>query len=196
MDTWRLHKPADPPPPPLKPLTTSGGVWNTTYPKKNRFSQKKLKITHFCLFSMTSSEGDSGKTETYFKKPREVFLHNRMKNKNLSQFFHRCHEKGESKPSLSPIFPVFHFSVTVLILRELFRRAGGEFGETKGGFLSRTCPYTITSFIFFPGVSIKEKQMSEWTPFLQKFGPSFMADSSGFLGICCYFWPRWLNPTS
>jgi hypothetical protein len=36
---------------------------------------------------------------------------------------------------------------------------------------------------FFPGVSIKEKQMSEWTPFLQKFGPSFMADSSGFLGI-------------
>jgi hypothetical protein len=25
--------------------------------------------------------------------------------------------------------------------------------------------------------------MSEWTPFLQKFDPSFMAESSGFLGI-------------
>jgi hypothetical protein len=48
---------------------------------------------------------------------------------------------------------------------------------------------------FFPGVIIKEKQMSEWTSFSQKFGPSFMADSSRFLGICGYFWPRRLNPT-
>jgi hypothetical protein len=29
--------------------------------------------------------------------------------------------------------------------------------------------------------------MSEWTPFLQKFGPSFMVDSSGFLGILLLF---------
>jgi hypothetical protein len=49
---------------------------------------------------------------------------------------------------------------------------------------------------FFTGVTIEEKQMSEWTPFLQQFCPSFMADSSRFLGICCYFWPRWLNLTS
>jgi hypothetical protein len=49
---------------------------------------------------------------------------------------------------------------------------------------------------FFPGVSVEEKQMSVRTPFLQKLGPSFMADSSGFLGICGYFWPRRLNPTS
>jgi hypothetical protein len=67
---------------------------------------------------------------------REVFLCNGMKNKNLSQFFHRCHEQGESKPSSRPFFPDFHFSITVLILRELLRLAGGEFGKTEGGF----CP--------------------------------------------------------
>jgi hypothetical protein len=59
-----------------------------------------------------------------------------MKNKNLSQFFHRCHEQGESKPSFEALFSDFGFSVTVLILQELLRPAGGEFGETEGGF----CP--------------------------------------------------------
>jgi hypothetical protein len=44
-----------------------------------------------------------------------------------------------------------------------------KFGETEGGFLSRTCSYTITSFIFFTGVTIEEKQMSELTPFFSKF---------------------------
>jgi hypothetical protein len=49
---------------------------------------------------------------------------------------------------------------------------------------------------FFPGVSVEEKHMSFQTPFLHKLGPPFMADSSRFLGIFCYFWPRWLNSTS
>jgi len=62
--------------------------------------------------------------------------------------------------------------------------------------LSITCPCTITSFSFFPGIIVEEKQMSIQTPFSQKSGLSFMADSSGFLGICGYFWPRWLNPNS
>jgi hypothetical protein len=71
-----------------------------------------------------------------FEKPREVFLHNGMKNKNLSPFLHRCHHMGESKLSFSLIFRISGFSVSALILRELFRRDGGEFGETKRGF----CP--------------------------------------------------------
>jgi hypothetical protein len=50
-------------------------------------------------------------------------------------------------------------------LRELFRRAGDEIGETEGGFFSRTSSYTITSFIFYTGVTVEEKQMSELTPF-------------------------------
>jgi hypothetical protein len=122
-----------PPPPPLKPLTTSGGVRNTTHPEKKPPFSFFLPIfaCSACLF-----RGHFGKMKTNFKKPREVFLHNGMKNKNLSQFFHRCHEQGESKPSSRPFFPDFRFSVTVLILRELLRPAGDEFGETEGGF----CP--------------------------------------------------------
>jgi hypothetical protein len=131
LDTCHPHRPADPPSP--KTAYHLRGVRNTTYPKKKPLFPN---FTHFCLFSMSSSEADSGRNEENFKKPREVFLHNGMKNKNLSHFFHRCHEKGESKPSSRPFFPVFHFSVTVLILRELLRPAGGEFGETEGGF----CP--------------------------------------------------------
>jgi hypothetical protein len=37
--------------------------------------------------------------------------------------------------------------------------------------------------------------MSIRTPFSQKTGPSFMADSSRFCGICGYFWPRQLKQT-
>jgi hypothetical protein len=85
---------------------------------------------------MSSSEAVSGKMKTDFKNPREVFSQHGMKNKNLSQFFQRSYEKGESKPSSRPFFPDFHFSVTVPILQELLRPAGDEFGETEGGF----CP--------------------------------------------------------
>jgi hypothetical protein len=40
---------------------------------------------------------------------------------------------------------------------------------------------------FFPGVSIEEKHMSVRTPFLQKFGPFVMEDSSGFSAILLLF---------
>jgi hypothetical protein len=65
--------------------------------------------------------------------------------------------------------------------------------RNKKRFLSEKYLYTITSFNFFPSVIIEEKQMSVQTPFLHKFGSFFMADSSRFLGICGYFWPRRLN---
>jgi hypothetical protein len=71
-----------------------------------------------------------------FKNPKEVFVPHGQKKKKFSQFFHRCHHLGESKPSSSPSVSVFHFSVTVLILQGLFRRDGGEFDKTKGVF----CP--------------------------------------------------------
>jgi hypothetical protein len=74
--------------------------------------------------------------EMNFKNTREVFVHNGLKNKNLFHIFHRCHQLGESKPSFSLIFQIFGFSVSVLILRELFQRDGDEIGETEGGF----CP--------------------------------------------------------
>jgi hypothetical protein len=84
---------------------------------------------------MSFSGGDSGQMKMDFQNPREVFSQHGLNNKNLSHFFHRHHEQGESKPSLRPFFLVFHFFVTVLILWELLRPAGGEFGETEGGFV-------------------------------------------------------------
>jgi hypothetical protein len=88
--------------------------------------------------------------KTDFKNRRDFFSQYGLKNKNLSQFLQRSYEQRESKPSLRPFFPDFHFSVTVLILRELLRPDGDEFGETEGGFCPDTCPYTIASFMFFP----------------------------------------------
>jgi hypothetical protein len=89
---------------------------------------------HFCqyfLFITSSSGGVSGQTETDFKNPREVFSQHGLRNKNLSQFLQRSYEQRESKTSSRPIFPYFQFSVTVPILQELLRPAGGEFGETE-----------------------------------------------------------------
>jgi hypothetical protein len=85
---------------------------------------------------MSSSEEIFGQTEMDFKNLREVFSQHGLKNKNLSQFFQRSYEQGESKTSSRPIFPDFQFSVSVPILQELLRPAGDEFGETEGGF----CP--------------------------------------------------------
>jgi hypothetical protein len=124
------------PPPPKKkkkPLTTSGGVRNTTNPEKKPFFHF---LPIFACSACLRPRPFSGKMKTNFKNRERFFLHNGMKNKNLSHFFHRCHEQGESKPSSRPFFPDFRFSVTVLILQELLRPAGDEFGETEGGF----CP--------------------------------------------------------
>jgi hypothetical protein len=74
--------------------------------------------------------------EMNFQNPREVFVQNGLKNKNISHNLHRCQEQGESKPSLSPIFQASIFPVLVMILREMFRRVGDEIGKKKRGF----CP--------------------------------------------------------
>jgi hypothetical protein len=78
-------------------------------------------------------------------------------------------------------------------LQELLRPGGDEFGETERGFMSQTCPYTITSFRFFPFFIIEEKITSVRTLFSQKTGPFFMAENSKFCGSGGYFWPRRLN---
>jgi hypothetical protein len=59
--------------------------------------------------------------------------------------------------------------------------------------LYRTSSYKINSSRLCIGVTVEEKQMSECTPIFSRFGQMF---SSRFLGICCYFWSRWLNLTS
>jgi hypothetical protein len=83
----------------------------------------------------------------------------------------------------------FHISlfVIVLILRELLRPAGDEFGETEGGFCPYTCPYPINSFSFFPGVSVEEKQTSVQTPFFAEIRVRLswqaVPDFGGFVAI-------------
>jgi hypothetical protein len=123
----------DPPPQKKKPLTTSGGIWNTTQCEKNHFF---IFLPFFACFTMCSSEAISGQTKKYFKNPREVFSHNGLKKKRLSHFLKWSYEHGESNPSSRPFFPYFHFSVTVSILQELLRLDGDEFRKTEGGF----CP--------------------------------------------------------
>jgi hypothetical protein len=125
--------PVEPPPPPKKNcLPPQGGSGIPPIPKKPLFSF----FAHFCLFIMPSSKADSGRTKMIFKKLRDIFLHNGMKNKNLSQFFHKFHEQGESMLSFSLFFWIFGFFVTVPILQELLWPAGGEFGKNERIF----CP--------------------------------------------------------
>jgi hypothetical protein len=60
-------------------------------------------------------------------------------------------------------------------------------------FLSRTCPSTITSLSFLPGVIIEDITTSDRTPVSQKNGPFFMAEDSEFCGSGGYLWSRRLN---
>jgi hypothetical protein len=96
------------PPPPNTTYHLRGGPSKPPSPAKP--PPQIHKTAFFSSFDQSTSESDSGKMGRNFEKQREVFLHNRLKNKNLSHFFHRCHKLGESKPSLSPIFHFFVFS--------------------------------------------------------------------------------------
>jgi hypothetical protein len=59
--------------------------------------------------------------------------------------------------------------------------------------LSSTCPYTINSFIFLPGVIIEERITSERTPFFAENRSVFHGKNSKFDGSGGYFWPIWLK---
>jgi hypothetical protein len=50
--------------------------------------------------------------------------------------------------------------------------------KPKEVFLQKNS-YTITSYIFYTGVTVEEKQMSELTPFFSRFGPVFSSDLFG-----------------
>jgi hypothetical protein len=63
-------------------------------------------------------------------------------------------------------------------------------------FLSSTCPYTITSLSFLPGVFIEEIIMSQRTPFFVENGPFLITEKSEFDGSGGYFRPRRLNRLS
>jgi hypothetical protein len=96
--------------PPLPiPLTTSGGSdIPLTSPKPP--SPKNSKPPFLPVQHQFSSEADSGKMKMNFEKPREVFLHNGMKNKNLFIFFTGA-TSWENRSHLSAsFFQIFDFS--------------------------------------------------------------------------------------
>jgi hypothetical protein len=68
-----------------------------------------------------------------FQNP-EVIVKNGPKRINLFHFSHRCHQLGDSKESLSPIFSVFMISCLRHVLAHVFRPARDEFQETERGF--------------------------------------------------------------
>jgi hypothetical protein len=70
------------------------------------------------------------------EKPREVFLNNELRYKNLSSILRRCHGLEYSKKYLNPIFQFPHFHVRDMFLQHLFRPVGDEFGEIERGFYS------------------------------------------------------------
>jgi hypothetical protein len=95
--------------PPLPiPLTTSGGSDQNHSPSKTALP--KFSKTIFACSTRHLPKQIPGKMKMNFEKPREVFLHNGLKNKNLSQVFHRYHHLGESKLSFSLIFQISDFS--------------------------------------------------------------------------------------
>ena len=87
-------------------------------------------------------------------------------------------------------FSIFRFSPD---LTGAVTASWGWIWWNRRRFLSNTCPSTIKSFIFHPGVIVQDKNTSVRTPFLQKTGPSFMANNSKFCGSGGYFCSRRLN---
>jgi hypothetical protein len=120
--------------PPLQiPLTTSRGFEIPPFPKKP-LSPKFSKLPVFCLFDTLSFEVDSGQEETYFQNPREVFVHNRLKNKKLFHILYRCHQLGESKLFFSLIFRIFGFSCCSPNFAGDVSASWRKIGETEEGF--------------------------------------------------------------
>jgi hypothetical protein len=142
---------------------------------------------------MSSSRSIFGQTETDFKNPREVFSHHGLRNKNLFQFFQRSLRAEIIEDIFEAYFSRFYIFRFSPDLSGAVTASWGRIRRNRKRFLSRTCPYTITSFIFLPGVIIEDKITSDRTPVSQKNGPFFMAENSEFRGSGGYFWPRRLN---
>jgi hypothetical protein len=87
-------------------------------------------------------------------------------------------------------FAIFRFSPD---LSGAVTASWGRIRRNRKRVLSNTCPYTITSFSFLPGVIIEERITSDRTPVSQQNGPFFMAENSELHGSGGYFWPSRLN---
>jgi hypothetical protein len=189
-DTCHLLVKSDPPPNTTYHLR---GVRPIPLSLQNRPPQI-FQNRPFFPVQQSSSEADSGKMKMNFKKPREVFVHNGMKNKNLSHFFTGA-TSWENRSHLSASFFSFRFSCFSPDFAGAVSARWRRIWRNQRRFLSRTCSYTITSFIFYTGVTVEEKQMSELTPFFRNSAHLSWRTVQIFRDFF-YFWPRWLNSTS
>jgi hypothetical protein len=141
----------------------------------------------FAYFTTSSFKTDSGKMKTDFKNPREVFLSSRDEEQKPLSVFATVLRAGRIEAIFEALFSRFSLFRYSPDFAGAVTASWRRIWENRRRFLSRTCPSTITSFIFFPGVIVEEKQTSVRTPFSQKTGPSFMADSSRFVGFVAIF---------
>jgi hypothetical protein len=118
---------APPPPPPNTTYHLRGGPEYHLSPK-NHFPPIFQNRPFFVCLTPHLAKRILGKRKMKFKKPKEVFVHNGLKNKNLSHFLQRCHQLGESKLSFSLIFSDFWF----FLLQSRF--CGSCFGEVEAKF--------------------------------------------------------------
>jgi len=173
------------------PLTTLGGPTKTTLlpkPPSQNFRKSFFPCSprHLPMWIL-------GKWKRILKIRETCLFRTGWKIKTSSIFF-KDDTSWENRICLSAsFFQFFGFSCFSLDFAGADLASWRRIWKNQRIFLSNTCSYTITYSIFFIFVSAEEKKMSERTPIFSIFGQIF---SSGFLGICCYFRPRWLILTS
>jgi hypothetical protein len=86
--------------------------------------------------------------ETNFQNPREVFVQNGLKKKTSPIFYTGARSRENRSHLSAPFFSFLFFPVSVLILRELFRRDGDEFGKPKEVFVQNMLIYNNLLHIF------------------------------------------------
>jgi hypothetical protein len=77
-----------------------------------------------------------------------------------------------------------------MILRELFRRAGSEIGETEAGFYSGHTHIQQNILVYTQVSPLRRNKCLKCTPILSRFGPDF---SSDLLGIYLLFSTRMIE---
>lgn len=84
-----------------------------------RFGCKGVLLC-FLLFQQFTSRLISDKMEMNFETVKEIFVKNKINNKNLFHFLHRCHILEYSNESLQPIFQISLFLFLVIIFGRRF----------------------------------------------------------------------------
>jgi hypothetical protein len=126
-------------PPPNTTYHLRGDPTKTTLPSKTALP----KNSKSCFSSFNQfSEDDSGKMEDVFSKIKRGFCSSRAEEQKPLPYFSQVPPVGRIKAIFQPHFFSFSvFPVSVLILRELFRRSGDKLEKPKRFFLQNIIIY-------------------------------------------------------